>query len=77
MPAYSPISWHSLCRASRRTATCPFHPQVASLQRPTFAMCDQLKSVSRERFRRRHSVRLQIEDVTAIQFVLHWMIDTC
>jgi len=40
-------------------------------------MCDQLKSVSRERFRRRHSVRLQIEDVTAIQFVLHWMIDTC
>jgi mRNA interferase MazF len=26
----------------------PFHPQITSLERPAFAMCDQLESVSRE-----------------------------
>ena len=54
----------------------PFHPQVTALERPTFAMCDQLKSVSRERLRRRHSTRLAPEDVSAIRFVLRQMIDT-
>ena len=54
----------------------PFHPQVTALERPTFAMCDQLKSVSRERLRRLHSTRLPPEDVAAIKFVLRQMIDT-
>ena len=54
----------------------PFHPQVTSLQRPTFAMCDQLKSISRERLRRRHTTQLSRTDVAAIKFVLRQMIDT-
>lgn len=54
----------------------PFHPQVTSLERPMFAMCDQLKSVSRDRLLRRHSTRLLPGDVTAIKFVLRQMIDT-
>lgn len=54
----------------------PFHPQVTALERPTFAMCDQLKSVSRERLRRLHSMRLPPEDVAAIKFVLRQLIDT-
>ena len=54
----------------------PFHPQVTSLERPTFAMCDQLKSVSLERLRRRHSTRLPPGDVAAVTFVLRQMIDT-
>ncbi|MHB8450943.1 MAG: type II toxin-antitoxin system PemK/MazF family toxin [Mycobacteriales bacterium] len=32
----------------------PFHPRLTALDRPTFAMCDQLKSVSRQRLVRRH-----------------------
>jgi len=39
-------------------------------------MCDQLKSVSRERLRRRHPARLSPGDVAAIKFVLRQMIDT-
>ena len=54
----------------------PFHPQITSLERPTFAMCDQLKSVSRTRLRRRHSTRLSPQDVDAIKFVIRQMIDT-
>lgn len=54
----------------------PFHPQVTSLGRPTFAMCDQLNSISRERLRRRHSTRLPAADVDVIRFVLRQMIDT-
>lgn len=54
----------------------PFHPQITSLERPAFAMCDQLKSVSRERLRRRHPTRLPPADITAIKFVLRQMIDT-
>jgi mRNA interferase MazF len=54
----------------------PFHPQVTSLERPTFAMCDQLKSVSPERLRRRQSARLPPEDVDVIKFMLRQMIDT-
>jgi len=54
----------------------PFHPQVTSLTRPTFAMCDQLKSVSRQRLQRRHSGRLPPEDIAAIKSVLRDLIDT-
>jgi len=53
----------------------PFHPQVTALERPTFAMCDQLKSITRDRLRRRHSTRLPPGDVSAIKFVLRQMID--
>lgn len=54
----------------------PFHPQVTALDRPTFAMCDQLKSISRKRLVRRHPVQLHPEDVDSIRFVLRRMIDT-
>ncbi|MHB8451761.1 MAG: type II toxin-antitoxin system PemK/MazF family toxin [Mycobacteriales bacterium] len=54
----------------------PFHPRLTALDRPTFAMCDQLKSVSRERLVRRHPTRPGTEDVDSIRFVLRQMIDT-
>ena len=54
----------------------PFHPQIISLKRPTFALCDQLKSISRERLVRRHSPPLPTQDVDVIKFVLRQMIDT-
>ena len=54
----------------------PFHPAVRSLDRPSFAMCDQLKSISRQRLVRLHSTRLPRGDIDAIKFVLRQMIDT-
>jgi mRNA interferase MazF len=53
----------------------PFHPQVTALERPTFAMCDQIKSVSRQRLVRRHPARVRREDVEAVRFVLRQLID--
>jgi len=54
----------------------PFHPAVRSLDRPSFAMCDQLKSISRQRLIRLHSTQLPRGDIDAIKFVLRQMIDT-
>lgn len=54
----------------------PFHPAVTSLDRPSYALCDQLKSISRQRLMRRHSARLQPDEIDAIKFVLRQMIDT-
>lgn len=54
----------------------PFHPLVASLGRRSFAMCDQLKSISRKRLVRRHQGRLESVEIDAIKFVLRQMIDT-
>lgn len=54
----------------------PFHPAVSALDRPTFAMCDQLKAVSRRRLIRRHPEDVGPEDIEAIRFVLRQMIDT-
>ena len=54
----------------------PFHPAVTSLDRPTYAMCDQLKSISRQRLMRLHSAGLQPDEIEAIKFVLRQMIDT-
>lgn len=54
----------------------PFHPQVTSLEPPTFALCDQLTSISRTRLVRRHPARLVADDVDAIRFVLRQMIDS-
>lgn len=54
----------------------PFHPAVRSFDRATFAMCDQLKSVSRKRLVRRHPADLGSEDIDSIKFVLRQMIAT-
>lgn len=54
----------------------PFHPPVASLGLPTFVMCDQLKSISRDRLTRRHPAMLEPEEIDTIKFVLRQMIDT-
>lgn len=54
----------------------PFHPPVTSLGRASFAMCDQLKSISRKRLARRHRARLQPDEIDSIRFVLRQMIDT-
>lgn len=39
-------------------------------------MCDQLKSISRQRLVRRHPTALQPEEIDSIKFVLRQMIDT-
>lgn len=54
----------------------PSHPAISGLDRPTFAMCDQLKSVSRLRLMRLDSARLASGEIAAIKFVLRQMIDT-
>lgn len=53
----------------------PFHPRLIALKRPTFALCDQLKSVSRERLVRRHPAKLLPDDIEGVKFVLRQMID--
>lgn len=53
----------------------PFHPRLESLGKPTFAMCDQLKSISRERLVRQHRGRLDKAEIENIKFVLRRMID--
>jgi mRNA interferase MazF len=54
----------------------PFQPRVTLFKRPTFALCDQLKSVSRERLRRAIPEHLPIGDIAIIKFVLRQMVDT-
>ncbi len=54
----------------------PFHPQISCLDRPTYVMCDQLKSVSRQRLVRRHSTGLERDEIETIKFALRQMIDT-
>lgn len=54
----------------------PFHPAITSLDRPSFAMCDQLESISRRRLARRHPGRLRPDEIDAIKFVLRQMVDT-
>jgi mRNA interferase MazF len=53
----------------------PFHPRVTAFERATFAMCDQLKSISRDRLIRRHPAHLGDMDIDAIRFVLTRMVD--
>ncbi|HVW44132.1 MAG TPA: type II toxin-antitoxin system PemK/MazF family toxin [Amycolatopsis sp.] len=53
----------------------PFHPRLDSLGQPGFAMCDQLKSISRGRLVRQHSARLEKPEIEAIRFVLRRMIE--
>lgn len=54
----------------------PFHPLVKSPGRPSFAICDQVKSISRKRLTRRLPARLDPKEITTIKFVLRQMIDT-
>lgn len=53
----------------------PFHPAIASLDRPSFAMCDQLKSISRQRLIRRDTAKLHSHEIEAIKFALRQMVD--
>lgn len=54
----------------------PFHPLITAFERPTFAMCDQLKSISRKRLIRRHPAHLEPQEVDTMKFVLRQMVDT-
>ncbi|MBA8823157.1 mRNA interferase MazF [Saccharopolyspora lacisalsi] len=53
----------------------PYQPRLNSLSRPTFAMCDHVKSISRERLRWRHRARLSPDEVETIKFALRGLID--
>lgn len=53
----------------------PFQPELTSLGKPSYAMCDQLKSISRQRLVRQHSGRLSTEEIDGIRFVLRRMIE--
>lgn len=53
----------------------PFHPRMQSIQRPTFAMCDQVKSISRDRLRRLHQTQLQPADIDTVKFVIRQLVD--
>lgn len=53
----------------------PIHPEVSGLGRASFALCDQVKSVSRRRLVSRHRGTLDDASVAAVRFVLRQMID--
>ncbi|WP_208024565.1 type II toxin-antitoxin system PemK/MazF family toxin [Amycolatopsis pithecellobii] len=53
----------------------PFQPRLDSLGKPSFAMCDQLKSISRRRLVKQHSARLDKSEIEAIRFVLRRLIE--
>lgn len=52
----------------------PFHPPV-ELDRASFAMCDQVKSISVDRLARPHRATLTDKEIDTIQFALRQMID--
>jgi mRNA interferase MazF len=52
----------------------PFHPPLA-LGFASFAMCDQIKSASRQRLQALHQQRLSDEEITTIRFALRKLID--
>lgn len=51
------------------------HPPVSGLPKPGFAMCDQLKSISRQRLVRRQPGSLPQQEIDTIKFVLRRLID--
>lgn len=57
-----------------RNRGLPFHPAV-SLEQPSFAMCDQVKSISVNRLTKPHVAKLPATEIDAIKFALHQMID--
>lgn len=53
----------------------PFHPTIVAFEKPTFALCDEVKLISRARLARPHPASLGDADIDAIRFVLRRMID--
>jgi mRNA interferase MazF len=52
----------------------PFQPAVA-LGQPSFAMCDQVKSISVDRLTKPHPAQLSAAEIEAVKFALRQMID--
>lgn len=52
----------------------PFQPLV-ELDQPSFAMCDQVKSISVNRLYKPHTAKLRATEIDAIKFALRQMID--
>ncbi len=50
-------------------------PGVPSLGKASVAMCDQIKSINRQRLVRRHKAKLAEAEIDAIRFILRQMID--
>lgn len=53
----------------------PFHPAVNLAERPGFAMCDQLKTISTDRLRNRHKGTVTDDEIIAIRTALRRIID--
>lgn len=54
----------------------PFHPELSCFDRPTFVLCDQVKSISVQRLMRPHPASINAAEIDAIRFVLRQLIDT-
>jgi mRNA interferase MazF len=52
----------------------PFQPAI-ELEQPSFAMCDQMKSIIVNRLINQHSTTLRAAEIEAIKFALRQMID--
>lgn len=53
----------------------PYQPQLTSLSKPTFAMCDHIKSISQDSLRHPHRVQLSTDEIDTIKFALRNIID--
>jgi mRNA interferase MazF len=58
-----------------RDCGLPFHPAVQLGDTTGYAMTDQIKSISTQRLKKRHSEELSAADVVAVKFALRRMID--
>jgi mRNA interferase MazF len=65
----------SVVPCTTRAPQLPFQPAMA-LDKSSFAMCDQVKSISRPRLRRVDRTRLLPAHIDAVKFALQQMIDT-
>lgn len=57
-----------------RNRQLPFQPAV-SLDQPSVAMCDQVKSISRDRLHQLHRARITDAEIDSIRFVLRKLVD--
>ena len=53
----------------------PIHPEVTGLGRASFALCDQLETISRQRLVSRHRGVLDPASIAAVRFVLRRTVD--
>lgn len=53
----------------------PYQPRLASLNKPTFAMCDHVKSISQNRLHRPHRAQLIPEEINTVKFALRGLIN--